>query len=384
MSCCKFLTLPTFTPLPSLQLVAGDPRPNDGPHHVGLDPEVRERPGEPAAGPLGVVLGVALPEAEQRERRRRVLARRQLPLLRRNASAGRRSGSTTSSSRVGASSDWSAALSAGNSSCMSRTTGARAPSLTRDPGALPRTRSSWRRLRSLLPGSRIRAGSPPIQPASVPPALPKRRRPSRSSRPSTARGRARRGARARAPPRWRPRRPPRPSRVRFPEGPRPRGNASLKELARVQRGSESGRRGEQAAGPSPGRRAREAGRARAKPDDGRERREREARPTQEQVTSQEPASPRKAPRPLKNAALKNKPRTRRTIPDGLPGNGPRQAVADPGERRGRPCGTSCRGPSWLGGALLRRLLRRALAGSHAPSLAHKPLVHRQPQGMVEV
>src|SRR5829696_7843173 len=66
-------------PAPEAQLVTGDPRPDDGPYHVGHHPEVRKRLGEPAAGALGVVLGVSLPQAEQRERRRCVLAWRQLP-----------------------------------------------------------------------------------------------------------------------------------------------------------------------------------------------------------------------------------------------------------------------------------------------------------------
>ena len=75
--------------------------------------------------------GSPLPEAEQRERRRRVLARRQLPLLRKGLcgpSLGKHDLELPASAR-----HRTAHLPlAGNSSCRSRTTGAPAPSSTRD------------------------------------------------------------------------------------------------------------------------------------------------------------------------------------------------------------------------------------------------------------
>src|SRR5215208_1077082 len=48
---------------------------------MGLHPEVRERLREPAARLLDVMLGVAATETQERRRRRRVLARDNLPIL---------------------------------------------------------------------------------------------------------------------------------------------------------------------------------------------------------------------------------------------------------------------------------------------------------------
>src|SRR4028119_294535 len=109
MSCCRFLTLPTLTPLPSLssyRVTRGPttalttlapppgagrgparapaaspdpprraPRPADGPDGPRLHAEVRQRLREALARPLGVVLGDPAAEVEDAERRRRVLAR---------------------------------------------------------------------------------------------------------------------------------------------------------------------------------------------------------------------------------------------------------------------------------------------------------------------
>src|SRR5215210_2848969 len=73
-------------PAAKAHLVAGYARSDHGPHDMGLDPEIRERLRETLAGALGVVLGIPMPEIQDREGRRRVLPWCKLPFFRESLS----------------------------------------------------------------------------------------------------------------------------------------------------------------------------------------------------------------------------------------------------------------------------------------------------------
>src|SRR5215212_3444617 len=77
----KIPDLADLDPASEAQLVTGNPWADHGAHHMGFYPEIGERQGEPLARTFCVVLGIPMSRTQHRERRRRVLARRKLPLL---------------------------------------------------------------------------------------------------------------------------------------------------------------------------------------------------------------------------------------------------------------------------------------------------------------